>query len=135
MLRTARLWLTQLSNPDKSVSVESKFDLVILNLFAALNTRAFEVIATARHLHYNAEDKLELALGLIKCVWCQYIRCDNLTGHNFMCDEISEHEFASELNKEGFIEKAPSFDSWVLLSDGVVEPVFYKEVACEHVYP
>ena len=42
--------------------------------------------------------------------------------------------FASTLNNEGFTEKAPSFDSWVLLSGGVVETVFYKEVASKHVH-
>ena len=52
-----------------------------------------------------------------------------------MYNEISEDEFASELNNEGFIEKAPSFDSWVLLSSGIVETVFHKEVASKHVYP
>ena len=50
-----------------------------------------------------------------------------------MCNEISEGEFASKLNNEGFIEKAPSFDLWVLLSGGIVETVFYKEVASKRV--
>ena len=125
--------LTQWSNPDTSVSIESTFDLLIVNRFAALNTYAFHVVATARNTHSKAEDKLELALGLIKCVWCQYVRCDNLTGHNFMCDEISEHEFVSELNNEGFMEKAPSFDSGFLLSSGAVEKISSKEAASNHV--
>ena len=76
------------------------------------------------NLFCKAEDKLELALDLIKCVGCHYKRCDNSTGHNFMCNEISEDEFCSS-----------SFDSWVLLSGGVVDTVFYKEVAHKHVYP
>ena len=50
-----------------------------------------------------------------------------------MCRVISEDEFASKLNNEGFIEKAPSFDLWVLLSGGIVETVFYKEVASKRV--
>ena len=35
--------LTQWSNPDTSVSIESTFDLLIVNRFAALNTYAFHV--------------------------------------------------------------------------------------------
>ena len=115
--------------------MESKLDLLIVNRFAALSTNAFDVIATGQNSHYKAEDKLELALHLIKCVGCQYVRCDNITGYSFMCNEISENEFSSELNYEGFIEKALSFDSWVLLSGGVVETVFSKQVASMHVYP
>ena len=57
---------------------------------------------------------------------------DNLAGYNFVCNEISEDEFASTWNNEGFIKKAPSFDSWVLLQGGVVETILYKEVASNH---
>ena len=69
--------LTLLSNPYKSVSIGPKFDLFIVNGLAALSNHAFDVIATVRNLHYKAEDKLELALDLIKCVGCQNIRCDS----------------------------------------------------------
>ena len=94
--------LIQLSNPDKSVPIASTFDLLIVNRLAASNTHAFLVIATIRSMFYKAEDKLELALDLIKCVGCQYIHCDNLTEHNFMCNEISEDEFCIYIEQRRF---------------------------------
>lgn len=127
--------LSDVRNSENSVVVDSKFEVLFVNRFAAYDFNTFDAIATADTLYYKDNNTLISMLNLIKCKESQFLRVDNLKGTVFSCADIPKAAFVDMLHASGFIPFAYDFESWVILSGGMVENVLYKDCVSKHVYP